>query len=186
MIMIVGLGNPEEGYAGTRHNIGYVIVDELTSSIRSGGSYSKFNSTIIDCSYGGSSLVVLKPLTYMNKSGSAVAAALDYYGDEISGMLVVHDDIDIDFGRVKIKSGGSTAGHRGLQSIFQKTGSLDFDRLRFGVGRPPGRMDASDYVLMPFKKSQLKELDPLLDRAVDMIKDYIENGLEHTANKYNG
>jgi len=100
-------------------------------------------------------------------------------------MLVIHDDIDIEFGRVKIKGGGSTAGHRGLQSIFEKTGSLDFDRLRFGVGRPPGRMEASDYVLKFFKKDEKEELDFLIGRSVEMIKDYIENGLDYTANKYN-
>jgi PTH1 family peptidyl-tRNA hydrolase len=121
----------------------------------------------------------------MNNSGSAVAAALRSAGDEITRMLVIHDDIDIEFGRIKIKSGGNTAGHRGLQSIFEKTGSLDFDRLRFGVDRPPGRMEASDYVLRLFKRSEAEELGLLLGRAVDIIRDYIENGPEHTANKYN-
>jgi PTH1 family peptidyl-tRNA hydrolase len=103
----------------------------------------------------------------------------------MAGMLVIHDDLDIDFGCIKIKRGGSTAGHKGLQSIFEKTGSLDFDRLRFGVGRPPGRMEASDHVLRLFKKDEKEELGFLAGKSVDMIKDYIENGLDYTANKYN-
>ena len=185
MMLIAGLGNPGVDYTGTRHNIGFTIIDRLVSSLDSGSRYSKFNSEAYNASYAGKSLLIIKPLTFMNKSGAAVAAALAHYGEEGTGMLVVHDDIDIEFGRIKIKGGGSTAGHRGLQSIFEKTKRLDFDRLRFGVGRPPGRMEASDYVLRSFKKSERQELGFLLDRSVDMIKEYIENGLEQAANKYN-
>ena len=185
MILIVGLGNPGGDYTGTRHNIGFAIVDELVSSLDSGNKYTKFNSVAYNASYTGEDLLAIKPQTFMNNSGSAVASAIKSLEEDLTGMLVIHDDIDIDFGRVKIKGGGSTAGHRGLQSIFEKTGNLDFDRLRFGVGRPPGRMEASDYVLKLFKKDEKEELDFLIGRSVDMIKDYIENGLDHAANKYN-
>ena len=185
MILIVGLGNPGGDYTGTRHNIGFAVVDELVSSLDSGSRYTKFNSAVYNSFYAGKDLLIIKPQTLMNNSGSAVAAALRSDGGRINRMLVVHDDIDIEFGRIKIKSGGNTAGHRGLQSIFEKTGSLNFDRLRFGVDRPPGRMEASDYVLRVFKKKEAQELGLLLVRAVDMIKDYIENGLDYTANKYN-
>ena len=185
MILIVGLGNPGEDYSGTRHNIGFGVIDELVSTLDSGNKYTKFNSSAYNASYAGKDLLVLKPQTLMNNSGSAVAAALKSFSDEITRLLVIHDDIDIEFGRLKIKSGGNTAGHRGLQSIFEKTGNLDFDRLRFGVDRPPGRMEASDYVLKSFKKNEAEELGFLIGRAVDMIKDYIENGLDHAANEYN-
>lgn len=185
MFLIVGLGNPGGDYAGTRHNIGFAIIDMLVSRIASGNRYKKFNSEAYNASYAGKDLLIIKPRTFMNRSGSAAAAALSHMGEKKTGMLVVHDDIDIEFGRIKIKRGGSTAGHRGLQSIFDNTGGLDFDRLRFGVGRPPGRMEASDYVLRPFNKSEKKELDLLIDRSVDMIREYIKNGLEYTANKYN-
>ena len=186
MILIVGLGNPGEDYTGTRHNIGFAVLDELTSNLESGSKYTKFNSIVIDSKYSGCDILLLKPQAFMNNSGSPVASVLEFYGKGIDRMLVIHDDIDIDYGRIKIKRGGSTAGHRGLESIFQKTGKLDFDRLRFGVGRPPGRMEASDYVLRLFNRSELKELELHISRAVDMVKDYIKNGLEHTANKYNG
>jgi PTH1 family peptidyl-tRNA hydrolase len=185
MILIVGLGNPGGDYTGTRHSIGFAIVDELVSSLDSGNKYTKFNSVAYNASYAGEKLLAIKPQTFMNNSGSAVAAAIKSQGEDLNNMLVIHDDIDIDFGCIKIKSGGSTAGHRGLQSIFEKTGNLNFDRLRFGVGRPPGRMEASDYVLKLFKKDEKEELDFLIGRSVDMIKEYIENGLDYTANKYN-
>ena len=185
MILIVGLGNPGGDYSGTRHNIGFAVIDELVSSLDSGSKYIKFNSSAHNASYAGKDLLILKPQTFMNNSGSAVAPALKLFSDEITRLLVIHDDIDIEFGRLKIKSGGNTGGHRGLQSIFDKTGNLDFDRLRFGVGRPPGRMEASDYVLKSFKKSETGELGFLIGRAVDMIRDYIENGLDHAANEYN-
>jgi len=185
MILIVGLGNPGGDYTGTRHNIGFAVIDGLVSDIDSGSSYTKFNSTAYNASFAGEELLIIKPQTFMNNSGSAVAAAIKAFSGEITGMLVVHDEIDLEFGCIKIKSGGSTAGHRGLQSIFEKTGSLEFDRLRFGVGRPPGRMEASDYVLKPFTKAEVKELEFLTVKAVDMIKDFIENGPGHTANQFN-
>lgn len=185
MILIVGLGNPGEDYTGTRHNIGFAILDNFASGLDSGNKYTKFNSIAVNAKYSDHDLLLLKPQAFMNNSGSPVAAALEFYEDKIDRILVIHDDIDIEFGRTKIKRGGSTAGHRGLESIFQKTGSLDFDRLRFGVGRPPGRMEASDYVLRLFNRGEIEELDFLIDRAADIIRDYIENGLDHAANKYN-
>jgi peptidyl-tRNA hydrolase, PTH1 family len=185
MILIVGLGNPGKDYQGTRHNIGFAIIDELISGTDSGNKYTKFNSIAVNAKHSGNDLILLKPRIFMNNSGSAVAGAMKFYGDDISRVLIIHDDIDIEFGYVKIKRGGGTAGHRGLQSILAKTNNLDFDRLRFGVDRPPGRMEASDYVLRKFGKSEIKELDFLIKHAADIIKDYIENGLDHAANKYN-
>lgn len=185
MILIVGLGNPGKDYWGTRHNVGFAIIDELISGIDSGNKYTKFNSIAVNAKCSGTDLILLKPVAFMNNSGSAIVAAMKFYGDEISRILIIHDDIDIEFGHVKIKRGGGTAGHRGLQSIFTKTGNLDFDRIRFGVGRPPGRMEASDYVLRKFGKSETKELDFLIKHAAEIVIGYIENGLEHAANKYN-
>lgn len=185
MILIVGLGNPGKDYWGTRHNIGFAVIDELISGTDSGNKYTKFNSIAINAKHSGIGLILLKPRVFMNNSGSVVAAAMKFYGNEISRILIIHDDIDIEFGCVKIKRGGGTAGHRGLQSILAKTDSLDFDRLRFGVDRPPGRMEASNYVLRKFGKSEIKKLDLLIKHAADIVMDYIENGLDHAANKYN-
>jgi len=185
MILIVGLGNPGRDYRGTRHNIGFAIIDELVSVFDSGNEYTKFNSVAVNANCSGTDIVLLKPRLFMNNSGSAVSAAIKFYEEDISKILIIHDDIDIEFGQVKIKRSGGTAGHRGLQSIKEKTGGIDFDRLRFGVDRPPGRMEAADYVLRKFGKSEIKELEFLITRSADIITDYIENGLEYAANKYN-
>lgn len=185
MILIVGLGNPGKEYTGTRHNIGFEIIEELASGTCSGNKYTKFNSTAYDAEISDTRLLLLKPQTFMNNSGSALAGALKSYGEEIERILVIHDDIDIEFGQIKLKKGGSTAGHRGLESIYSKTQTLDFDRLRFGVGRPPGRMEASSYVLRRFNKSELKEVEFLIRLSVDAIKDYITDGIDFASNKYN-
>ena len=185
MILIVGLGNPGKEYTGTRHNIGFEIIEELASETCSGNKYTKFNSTAYDAEISGTRLLLLKPQIFMNNSGSALAGALKSYGEEIERILVIHDDIDIEFGQIKLKKGGSTAGHRGLESIYDKTQTLDFDRLRFGVGRPPGRMEASSYVLRRFNKSELKEVEFLIRLSVDAIKDYITDGIDFASNKYN-
>jgi peptidyl-tRNA hydrolase, PTH1 family len=185
MILIVGLGNPGEEYRETRHNIGFEVIDALASVTDSGNKYKKFNSTVIDSVYSGINLLLLKPLTFMNNSGCAVDLALKFYGAGIKRIIVIHDDIDLEFGRIKIKRGGGTAGHRGLKSIFTETGRQDYERIRFGVGRPPGRMDASDYVLRKFKKNERKELGIFIDHSVDMLKYYITDGFESAAGKYN-
>lgn len=185
MILIVGLGNPGKEYSGTRHNIGFAVIDELASGTGSGNKYTKFNSIACDCEISGIRILLLKPQTFMNNSGSAVAGALRSYDEEIERILVVHDDIDIEFGQVKFRKGGSTAGHKGLESIYEKTRTLDFDRLRFGVGRPPGRMEASDYVLRKFSRSELKEMELMVKRSTDAISDYIINGIDFASNKYN-
>jgi peptidyl-tRNA hydrolase, PTH1 family len=185
MILIVGLGNPGEEYRGTRHNIGFEVIDALASVVDSGNKYKKFNSIVIGAIHSGINLLLLKPLTFMNNSGFAVDAVLKFYGENIKRMIVIHDDIDLEFGRIKIQRGGGTAGHRGLKSIFAVTGRRDFDRIRFGVGRPPGRTDAADYVLKKFKKDEREELEVFIDRSIDILKYYITDGFERAAGKYN-
>ncbi len=185
MILIVGLGNPGKEYTDTRHNIGFAVIDEMASGAGSGNKYSNFNSMVYDAEISGTKLLLLKPQTFMNNSGSAVSGALRSYGDEIERILVVHDDIDIEFGQIKLKNGGSTAGHRGLESIYEKTRTLDFDRLRFGIGRPPGRMEASDYVLRRFARGELEEAGLMIRQSADAISDYIIDGIDFASNKYN-
>ncbi len=185
MILIAGLGNPGKDYELTRHNIGFEIVDRLSESLESKSLYHKFNSLIIESSFEKKKLLLLKPQLFMNNSGSAVAACMDSYGDEISSLMVVHDDLDIEPGNIKLKRGGSTAGHKGLESIANKTGSNDFYRLRFGVGRPPGRMDPVDFVLRHFKKKEIPGVELDIARSAEAIKDYIKEGIDFAMNKYN-
>jgi PTH1 family peptidyl-tRNA hydrolase len=185
MILIIGLGNPGKDYESTRHNIGFRIVDEFAGNIEKKSCYRKFNSLIFESSYNDQKLILLKPQTFMNNSGTAVALCYRFFENQISSMLVIHDDIDIMFGEIKIKRGGSTGGHKGLESIAENLRNYDFDRLRFGIGRPPGRQDATDYVLEEFGKKEKEEVEIGVQRSVDILKDYLANGVEFAMNKYN-
>ncbi|MBN1299281.1 MAG: aminoacyl-tRNA hydrolase [Actinobacteria bacterium] len=186
MILIVGLGNPGSKYYGSRHNIGFAILDVLCDSVgNSRGFHLRFNSELRKINYLGSDILLLKPLTYMNNSGSSVAAVDRLYSSEIENILVLHDDIDINFGQIRFKRGGGSGGHNGVDSIIKSLKTTSFDRLRFGVGRPPDDCDASDFVLRKFKKAELQQLDNLLSTAVDAVKDYIEYGIDFAMNRYN-
>lgn len=185
MILIVGLGNPGKKYELTRHNIGFKIVDRFADSLDEKNCYQKFLSAVIELFYGSHRIVILKPRTFMNRSGDAVASFSRYYKNKIESILVIHDDIDIKFGEIKLKRDGNTGGHKGLESIVNSTGNSFFDRLRFGVGRPPGRQDAADYVLREFSKKEKDEVEVLVEKTVDVIRDYITEGIEFTMNKYN-
>lgn len=185
MILIAGLGNPGKEYVSTRHNIGFKIVEKFVDSLEDKRCYKKFNSFVAESSYNNHKIIVLKPLTFMNRSGSAVAPCYRFFKGQIDSMLVIHDDIDIEFGELKLKKGGSTAGHRGLESIAAAMGNYEFDRLRFGVGRPPGRQDPADYVLEEFGRKEMEEVEVAVHRAADIIRDYIVRGIEYAMNEYN-
>lgn len=186
MILIIGLGNPGNEYELTRHNIGFVVFDKIVENLEGSGiQYHKYESLIIENCYLDKKITLLKPLTFMNNSGSAVIQFYRNFSDEIESILVIHDDLDVEFGQIKLKAGGGTGGHNGLDSIIRKLGSCDFDRLRFGIGRPAGRKDASDFVLAKFKKIELAELPFLVDKSVEAVKDYISRGIDYTMNKYN-
>lgn len=185
MVLIVGLGNPGKSYKFTRHNIGFRIADKVIESLEKKKIYRKFNSSVTESSYNRKKIIILKPQTFMNNSGTAVDLCCRFFGKKIGSMLVIHDDIDIDFGEVKMKSCGSTGGHKGLESIAEKLGMYDFDRLRFGLGRPPGSQDPSDYVLDEFRKREREEVEIGIIKSLDMIKDYLKEGIEYTMNKYN-
>lgn len=202
MIFIVGLGNPGKEYQQTRHNAGFVIADAFLSQHESSSSFKKFNSEISEVSYMDNDILLVKPLTFMNNCGAAVESVVSHYGRS-SGMsgsgftgtlknatgknrlLVIHDDMDIEFGKIRLKSGGGTGGHNGLESIAKHIDSTDFDRLRFGLGRPPGRKDPADFVLSNFLKTEKEEFKNMLPVTVEAINDYIINGIDYAMNKYN-
>lgn len=185
MILIVGLGNPGKDYEFTRHNIGFKIIDKFAAGFEKKSCYRKFDSLVCELLYDNQKLILLKPQTFMNSSGISVASFYRFFEDRIKSMLVIHDDIDIEFGEIKLKRGGSTGGHKGLESIADNLENYDFDRLRFGVGRPPGKKDAADYVLEEFGKSEKEEVEIGVQRAVDIIRDYLAEGIEYAMNKYN-
>jgi len=185
MILIVGLGNPGKSYEWTRHNIGFRIADRFADSIERKSCYQKFMSMVVELSYEEHKIIIIKPQTFMNNSGQAVVLFHNYYGDQIKSLLVLHDDIDISFGKIAFKKGGGTAGHKGLESIAESLGHHNFNRLRFGVSRPTGRKDASDYVLEEFSKKEKEEVGLFIEKSVDFIGDYIVRGIDCAMNKYN-
>jgi PTH1 family peptidyl-tRNA hydrolase len=185
MILIIGLGNPGGEYGQTRHNIGFIILNKFSVETGILSQISKFNSILIKSEYAGKPLLCAKPYTFMNNSGSAVLKVIEHFKGKIESTIVIHDDLDIEFGEIKLKSGGGTGGHNGLESIVKKLGHSDFDRLRFGIGRPPGRKDPADFVLSKFKKRETRELDSIISISIEALKDYIENGINYAMNKYN-
>jgi len=185
MILIVGLGNPGKDYESNRHNIGFIILDKFAEVLDRKTQYHKFNSLVIESYYDRKNIVLLKPLTFMNNSGIAVSAVYDSFDKNIESILIIHDDLDIDFGEIRLKLGGGTGGHNGLESIVRRFEELEFDRLRFGIGRPPGRKSASKFVLSNFKKSETSDVEINVVKAVDAIKDYITYGIKYCMNNYN-
>ena len=183
--LVVGLGNPGPEYAETRHNVGVRVVD-LLAARAGGGRFSKHkaNADVLEGRLAGRRVVLAVPRTYMNVSGGPVAGLLRYYGVTPADLVVVHDDLDLGFGVVRLKLGGGEGGHNGLRSISTSIGTKDYLRVRFGIGRPPGRMDPADYVLSDFSASERKELDFLVDRAADMVESVVEYGVEPTQNRY--
>lgn len=185
MILIVGLGNPGPEYAGNRHNIGFMIVDGFTAELEKKSEYIKANSIVVSTELQNKDIFFLKPLTYMNRSGFAIKNFILGFDGEIERILVVYDDMDIEFGEIRLRAKGSAGGHNGLESIMKALPDLGFDRMRFGIGRPPGRMDPSKYVLSDFKGIELEELEVLQKSSYGIIRDYIDHDIYFCMNKYN-
>jgi PTH1 family peptidyl-tRNA hydrolase len=177
--LIVGLGNPGAQYQGNRHNVGQMVLDELAG--RMGGSFKthKARAQVLEgrLGIGGPRVVLAKPMSYMNLSGGPVAALANFYGIEADHVVAVHDEIDIPFNTVKLKSGGGEGGHNGLRDMSKALSTKDYLRVRVGVGRPPGRMDTADYVLRDFGTAERKELPFLLDEAADAVDVLVRDGL---------
>lgn len=186
MLLLVGLGNPGPRYADTRHNIGFRVLDEVAR--RWGGTYrSKFSGEFAQVELGGQRTVLLKPLTYMNRSGQSVAAAAAFFKIERPAIVVVHDELDLGFGVVRLKQDGGEAGHNGLRSISQHLGGRDYVRLRCGVGRPPPTFggDGADYVLQAFTAAERGELDGVIESAADAVQLLVDRGLSEAMNAVN-
>ncbi len=183
-LLVVGLGNPGREYATTRHNVGFMVADELAR--RHGGSWrSKFSGEVADVRVDGARLALLKPQTYMNESGRSVAAAAKFYKVDPEDLLAVHDEVDLDLGRMQARLGGGLAGHNGLRSLAQHLSTPEFLRLRIGVGRPE-RGDprpVSDWVLSPFEPEA--DVGALVGRAADAVEALVREGLEDAQQRFN-
>jgi peptidyl-tRNA hydrolase, PTH1 family len=183
-LLVAGLGNPGREYADTRHNVGFMVADELTR--RHGGSWrGKFSGELAEVRVDGSRLALLKPQTYMNESGRSVGPAVRFFKVEPEALLVVHDEVDLEPGRLQVRFGGGLAGHNGLRSIAQQLGTGEFARLRVGVGRPE-RGDprpVADFVLSPFPPDV--DVGELVGRAADAVEAVVRDGLEEAQNRFN-
>ena len=182
--LVVGLGNPGPRYAGNRHNVGFMVLDLLAE--RSGGRFSanKGRADVVEGRLAGQSAVLCKPKTYMNVSGGPVASLRDYFKIPTERIVVVHDELDIGFGTLRLKQGGGDNGHNGLRSITSAIGSKDYLRVRVGIGRPPGRQDPADYVLKDFTAVERKELGFHVDRAADAVEALVTGPLEAAQNVF--
>jgi PTH1 family peptidyl-tRNA hydrolase len=183
-LLVAGLGNPGRGYERTRHNVGWLVADELAR--RHGGSFrSKFSGQLSELRVDGDRVALLKPETYMNESGRSISAAARFFKVEPDALLVVHDDVDLEPGRLQARRGGGLAGHNGLRSIAAALGTNDFLRLRIGVGRP-GRGDrrsVSDYVLSDFRPDE--DAEALVQRSADAVETILREGLEVAQARFN-
>ena len=179
--VVVGLGNPGAKYAANRHNIGAVAIEEIASD--KGVNLKSHKSGCLVGEAGG--MVLARPTSYMNESGRPVAALLRFYKVPPGRLLVVHDELDIPFGDIRVKTGGGVAGHNGLKSIAQHLGTKDFVRIRFGISRPPGQRDAAAHVLSDFSKNERDDLPALIDRATRAVETIVTDGVERAMNETN-
>ncbi len=184
--LIVGLGNPGREYRETRHNVGFMLVDELARANNLAISRMQARALVAQGEIGGQKVILAKPQTFMNLSGQAVSGLLRFYKVPLDHLLVAHDDLDLPLGTIRIRPGGGSAGQKGLASTIERLGTQEFPRLRLGIGRPPGRMDAADYVLQPFSSGERATLKTVLERAAEAARLFIERGLEPAMNQFNG
>lgn len=184
--LIIGLGNPGREYKDTRHNIGFMLIDHLAEKIGARGMKVQSKAIVTSGLFEETKLILAKPQTYMNLSGHSVQGLLHFYKIPLENLIVAHDDLDIPYGTIRIRPTGGPGGQRGMANTIELLGTKDFPRLRLGIGRPPGRMDAKDYVLQNFSKDELKLMPELLTRASDAALEFVKNGLNAAMNKYNG
>jgi PTH1 family peptidyl-tRNA hydrolase len=182
--LIVGLGNPGAEYAGNRHNAGYLVADVLGERAGARLRGSKFRASVGDGRLAGLPVTIAKPLTFMNESGGPVAALRDYYRLDPSRIVVLHDELDLPFETIRLKLGGGDNGHNGLRSVTAALRTRDYYRLRFGIGRPPGRMDPAAFVLRDFRADERSELPYLIDRSADAVEALLADGLAAAQNAF--
>lgn len=182
--LVVGLGNPGPKYARTRHNMGFFVLDEVARRAGVTGWHEKFSGLFVRTRVAHRSCTLLKPMTYMNLSGRSVSRALQFFAGEIGQLVVVHDEVDLPFGAVRVKEGGGTAGHNGLNSIKDQLGDPGFLRVRLGVGRPE-RGEVADHVLGGFSSEDLAELPDVVARGADAVEAVLADGVTAAMNAFN-
>jgi peptidyl-tRNA hydrolase, PTH1 family len=187
--IVVGLGNPGPTYESTRHNVGYLVTDELAARMDSSWKAHKSGrAQIVEgrlCGIPGIRAILGRARSYMNESGGPVSTLLSFYKADPDRLIVIHDEVDIPFGDMRVKFGGGDNGHNGLKSIRRSIGTGEYYRVRFGVGRPPGRQETADHVLSSFGSTERRELDLHVNRAADAVESLVTAGLDATQNEFN-
>lgn len=184
--LIAGLGNPGREYRETRHNIGFMLIDELNQTWGFRLSRVQNKAIVTTGQFQGRRIILAKPQTYMNLSGTAIGSLTKFYKVPVEHLIVAHDDIDLPLGTIRLRPGGGSAGQKGVGSTIEQLGTPNFPRLRLGVGRPPGRMDAADYVLENFLKPEKEILAQVLEHARKAVEVFILSGLNQAMNEFNG
>ena len=184
--LLIGLGNPGREYRDNRHNIGFMLVDRLAVRLDARGMKLQSKAIVTSGIHEERKVLLAKPQTYMNLSGQSVQGLLRFYKIPPENLIVAHDDIDLPLGTIRIRPGGGAGGQRGMASTIEYLGTKEFPRLRLGIGRPPGRMTAADYVLQNFPRADLLIVSETLDRAADAVLMFITDGLNKAMNQFNG
>jgi PTH1 family peptidyl-tRNA hydrolase len=185
MILVAGLGNPGSEYASTKHNLGFLTVDEIGKRAGIDLKKKKFSGIYGVGTFNNDKLILLKPETYMNRSGESVSSAVSFYHIPAENIIIIHDELDLPTGTVRIKAGGGSAGHKGLKSVMGELGSGDFIRVRIGIGKPREKKGTVSHVLTKFNKEESELVRESLLRAADAVLEIIRHGLQKAMNKYN-
>ncbi|HEV8002150.1 MAG TPA: aminoacyl-tRNA hydrolase [Planctomycetaceae bacterium] len=185
MKIVAGLGNPGPKYDRTRHNVGYRVIDELSQRLGAGKPRRRFDATLAEGNLGGEKVLLTCPQTYMNESGRAVRQLVDFFGLQLNDLLIVCDDFNLELARLRMRTGGSAGGQKGLADIIRKLATEEFPRLRIGIGRPPEQMNAADFVLSKFKRSEQNTIDDAVVRAAEGVELWIRSGIGPAMNRVN-
>jgi peptidyl-tRNA hydrolase, PTH1 family len=186
MRLVVGLGNPGPEYQDNRHNLGFKVADELQARARGNTPRAKFGAELSEVTIAGERVLLCKPMEYMNVSGQVVARVAGFWKVPITDVVVVHDELDLPFGRLKLGAGGGHGGHNGIRSLLADLGDASFARVRVGVGRPTPGHDPANYLLSNFSRAEAKELPDLVGAAADAVEAILKSGLTAAMNKFNG
>jgi PTH1 family peptidyl-tRNA hydrolase len=185
MFLVVGLGNPGRQYQGNRHNVGFRIVDQLAARAGISSPREKYGAELFEIALGGERVLLCKPMEFMNLSGQAVQKLAGFHKIPAASTIVVHDELDVPFGRLKLAAGGGAGGHNGIRSVIAELGTPDFPRVRVGIDRPPPAWKGADYVLANFTGAEQKQLPEVIDLAADAVEEIVTRGLAAAMNKFN-
>ena len=184
--LIIGLGNPGREYRETRHNVGFMLLDRLTIKLNARFTRLQSRALVASAIFQERKIILAKPQTFMNLSGQSVQGLMHFYKLPLENLLIAHDDLDLPVGTIRLRPDGGSAGQKGMMSTIERLGTDEIPRLRLGIGRPPGQMQAPDYVLQDFSKADLTIISETLNRAVETALAWVTDGLEAAMNKYNG